>query len=304
VTRGSSLASVVSRDSQSGCSTGLWQEAKLSALSCALALAFHSSFVGSKFPKSGCAPIFTSVEKDAFIISFDRRGASNNHTPRGRVHNEPTTMTRLSFALSDENATKELLGGLEMTESWEAIEYDDEGSSAVDHDADEQFDVLSEAAQLFHVAVPSVLIQFSLFFIFPQSASVVGRTLGTIELGGFSLGSLVGNLTCLSIIEGALTAADTLMPRAYGAGNYEEVGRIAVRGAFVCVILLGPSVIPLCTVAGSILEALGQNSEASRLAEEWIRFYFTGVPANLFFRIMMRFLLAQHKPWKVSSTAI
>ena len=210
-------------------------------------------------------------------------------------------MTRLSFAISDENAARELLEDLEISESWETIEDADDGSSVWEKDAGETFHVLNEAAQLFHVALPSVLVQFSLFFIFPQSASAVGRTLGTVELGGFSLGSLVGNLTCLSIVEGALTAADTLMPRAYGAGDYEEVGRIAVRGALVCMTLLGPSVIPLCTIAGSILKALGQDSEASQLAEEWIRFYFVGVPANLFFRIMMRFLLAQHKPWHVSS---
>ena len=54
----------------------------------------------------------------------------------------------------------------------------------------------------------NLVVQFSVLWIFPLTASVVGRTLGTEALAGFSLGSLVGNLTCLSIMTGALTAAD------------------------------------------------------------------------------------------------
>jgi hypothetical protein len=69
------------------------------------------------------------------------------------------------------------------------------------------FDIVHESLQLFHIALPTVLIQFSLVLIFPMAASAVGRnSVGTTALGG-----LLGNLTCLSILEGALTAADTLM---------------------------------------------------------------------------------------------
>ena len=159
------------------------------------------------------------------------------------------------------------------------------------------FNLSHEASLLFHIALPSVLIQFSLFFFFLMSASSVGRNLGTTALGGFSLGCLVGNLTCLSIMEGALTAADTLMPRAYAAKKYPDVGHLAVRAFVVCSLMLFVAFVPLMTVAGKILTALGQDPEASLLAEEWIRFYFIGAPANLIFRVVMRFSLAQHKPW-------
>jgi Na+-driven multidrug efflux pump len=169
----------------------------------------------------------------------------------------------------------------------------------------EPFQVLEEAQKLFHIALPSVLIQFSLFFIFPMSASAVGRNVGTVELAAFSLGSLIGNLTCLSIMEGALTAADTLMPRAFGTGQYEEVGRIAIRGTVVCLCLLLPPIIPLCGYGGWILETLGQDPDASQLAETWIRVYFLGVFPNLGFRILLRFLLCQHQPWPmVISSAV
>jgi len=170
--------------------------------------------------------------------------------------------------------------------------------------AGEPFDVTLEARQLFHVALPSVLIQFSLFFVFPMSASVVGRSEGTTALGGFSLGSLIGNLTCLSIMEGALTAGDTLMPRAYGNRRYGEVAMLAVRSFFVVTLLLVPPVLPLCWYSERILVALGQDADASAMAQEWIRLYFLGVPANLAFRVAMRFLLAQHLPWPLVYSSV
>eukprot|EP00522_Entomoneis_paludosa_P004707 CAMPEP_0172470908 /NCGR_PEP_ID=MMETSP1065-20121228/67534_1 /TAXON_ID=265537 /ORGANISM="Amphiprora paludosa, Strain CCMP125" /LENGTH=505 /DNA_ID=CAMNT_0013228977 /DNA_START=52 /DNA_END=1569 /DNA_ORIENTATION=+ len=169
---------------------------------------------------------------------------------------------------------------------------------------DERFNVLLEAGRLFHVGLPSILMQFSLYWIFPVSASAVGRELGTVDLGGFSLGCLVGNLTCLSIMEGSLTAADTLMPRAFGSDHYEEVGRLALRSAFVGAFLLSIPIVPLCLFSGWILETLGQDAEASAMAQAWIRMYFIGALPNLLFRVLMRFLLSQHKPWPLVLAAV
>ena len=161
----------------------------------------------------------------------------------------------------------------------------------------EGFNLRHELGMLVYISVPSVAIQFSLFFVFPQSASLVGRSLGTEELAGFSLGSLVGNLTCLSVMVGALSAADTLMPRAYGAGRYDELGRLAIRATVVCAILLIPPIIPLCTVVDPIFRFLGQDPIAAQLAASWLPIYLLGTPANLGFRVIQRFLVAQHKPW-------
>jgi MATE family multidrug resistance protein len=86
-------------------------------------------------------------------------------------------------------------------------------------------------------------VQFNLYVIFPIAASAVGRTLGAEDLGAFSLGALVGSLTCLSVIVGALSAADTLMPRAYGSAHYEEIGRLAIRSVVVCGAFLLPLIV-------------------------------------------------------------
>ena len=159
------------------------------------------------------------------------------------------------------------------------------------------FDVLYEGRQLLHVALPCVLMQLAVYWIVPESASTVGRNLGAVDLAGFSLGCLVGNLTCLSIMEGSLTAADTLMPRAFGAHQYAEVAHLAVRAFCVGLILLAIPIVPLCFTSGWILESLGQDKEASYLAQAWIRVYFLGALPNLGFRVIRRFLVAQQKPW-------
>jgi multidrug resistance protein, MATE family len=200
-------------------------------------------------------------------------------------------MTRLSFGVSDEATATTLLEEMSVRSLSQSHDVLDDVSE------EKPFGLVEEASQLFHIAAPSVVIEFSLFFIFPAAASVVGRYVGTTELAAFSLGSLVGNLTCLSIMEGALTAADTLMPRAFGMKQYDEVGRIAIRGTVVCILLLIPPVVPLCFYGSWILETLGQDPTVSVLAQEWIRIYFLGVPPTILFRIALRFLLAQHQTW-------
>ncbi|KAI2504544.1 MatE-like protein [Fragilaria crotonensis] len=159
---------------------------------------------------------------------------------------------------------------------------------------DELFSLAKEGWLLISIAAPAVTVQFCVMFIFPQTASTVGRELGTEQLAGFSLASLTGNLTILSVMVGALTAADTLMPRAFGAGSYEEVGRLAIRGVAMCTVLLLPPIIPLLTTMDWIFNQLGQDPIASKLASQWIRVYLLGVPAMLAFRVVQSFLNAQH----------
>lgn len=172
------------------------------------------------------------------------------------------------------------------------------GSSTLTADAkDTKFDLVAELRRLLAVAFPSVALQFNMYFIYPQTASAVGRRLGSEALAGLSLGSLVGNITCLSIMIGVLGAADTLMPRAFGTQHYAELGRLVIRAVVVALTLLVIPVIPLCTVLQRMMDVLGQDPVAAELAADWIRIYLLGVPANLILRTLQRFLVAQNLPW-------
>lgn len=167
-----------------------------------------------------------------------------------------------------------------------------------------QFDLWQETKVLLHIAAPAVIVQFSMLFIFPQTAAVVGRTLGTESLAGFSLGSLVGNLTCVSILTGALTAADTLQPRAFATRKYPEMGILSLRAFLICSLLLTLPIVPLCTSMEWVFDVLGQNKNASHLASQWIRIYLLGVPAMLLFRVVQSFLNAQQKVWPMVYTSV
>lgn len=158
-------------------------------------------------------------------------------------------------------------------------------------------DLWHEAKLLGNIAFPTVVIQFCIYFIYPQTASAVGRNLQSEDLAGFSLGSLTGNMTCLAMIMGVLSAVDTLMPRAYGAKNYSQVGILAVRCFVVCALLLLVPVLLLTTSMDWIFTTLGQDPIAAELATEWLRIYIMGVPFVLLFRILQRFLACQHIVW-------
>jgi len=193
----------------------------------------------------------------------------------------------------NEKSDKEVISKLFV----EVEEAENHGDGEFQPTEEEDFQLWNEAKTLLEVAVPAVAVQFSVLFIFPQTASIVGRSLGKEELAGFSLGSLVGNLTCLSVMVGALTAADTLMPRAFAAQHYKEIGRLAIRGLIFGSLLLVIPIVPLYTVMEWIFDKLGQDPEASHLASEWIRIYLFGVPAMLLFRVIQSFLNSQRIVW-------
>jgi MATE family multidrug resistance protein len=165
---------------------------------------------------------------------------------------------------------------------------------AKDDNNEDAFNLWEEMKLLLEIAAPAVVAQFSVLFIFPQTASTVGLTLGTEALAGFSLGSLVGNLTVVSVMTGALTAADILMPRAWGAKNYEEMGILAIRSVIICGFFLLIPVIPLFTSTEWIFDRMGQDRDASYLASQWIRVFLIGVPPVLLFRVAQSFLNSQN----------
>lgn len=100
-----------------------------------------------------------------------------------------------------------------MNDKKASAERDEESQFLLLHVDNATFSLWQEAQNLCAIALPSVAAQFNLYFLFPLSASFVGRYGGTADLAGYSLGSLTGNITCLSVVLGALGAADMLMVR-------------------------------------------------------------------------------------------
>ena len=125
------------------------------------------------------------------------------------------------------------------------------------------------------------------------TASFVGRKLGPVCLNGFSLGMLTGNLLTLSVIQGLFTASDTLSPQAFGARNYGEVGRLAIRGFVLGLLLIVPMNLFLVAFMNPILVFFGQEDEPAMLATQWYRIYAVGLPFYTLYWSTWKFLAAQ-----------
>ena len=125
------------------------------------------------------------------------------------------------------------------------------------------------------------------------TASYVGTTLGVENLDGFTLGNLMSNLMTLSVLQGLFTANDTLNPQAFGAGNYKEVGLLAIRGFVVCTLSILPSNVILFFFMDPILVFLKQNPITSELATRYYRVLMIGLPFYILYTMQWKFLAAQ-----------
>jgi Na+-driven multidrug efflux pump len=151
-----------------------------------------------------------------------------------------------------------------------------------------------EISMLVRLAVPTCCIQLG--FTVPPflTAGYVGRTYGPAALDGFQLANLICNLFTLSLLQGLYSASDTLSPQAFGAGNYREVGLVALRGfvASFCVV------VPVCSLLSfrmeSLLVGLGEDPAASRYAHQWYRVYIWSLPFYVLYVVTWKFLSAQN----------
>ena len=170
----------------------------------------------------------------------------------------------------------------------------DEHSAKFNMKEQQTISLISEIKLLISIAVPTVALQIFIYIVFTQAAASVGLQLGATNLAGYSLASLTGNVFCLSTIIGSLSATDTLMPRAFGMEQYEEVGRLAIRGFLASLLALLPIFVPLLFFIEPFFLFLGQDPETSKIATKWLHIYLFGVPFVALFRVTQRFLSAQN----------
>lgn len=151
----------------------------------------------------------------------------------------------------------------------------------------------SEARLLINIAVPTIVIQVGSTLPGAMTASYIGRQLGSVYLDGFTLATLTGNLLTLALLWGLYSASDTLSPQAFGAGNYKEVGLIAIRGFVGSMLVLIPINSVLFFVMEDLLVMFGEEQEPSRLAAQWYRVYIFALPFAALYMVIWKFLSSQ-----------
>jgi MATE family multidrug resistance protein len=152
----------------------------------------------------------------------------------------------------------------------------------------------TEVRLFLELAVPTILLSLGFALSPLLTASFIGRKFGATFLSGFTLANLTGNLSTMSVLQGLFSASDTLSPQAYGAGNYKEVGLIAIRGFFASIILLSLINLIVIPFIEPILVTCGQDAEASRYAAQWYRIYSLALPFYALYNATWRFLSSQH----------
>jgi multidrug resistance protein, MATE family len=179
-----------------------------------------------------------------------------------------------------------------------AVAAEDDDDDADEQSLDEPHHRRSHAHDLlavFSLAVPTMVVQTGQVIPNFLTASYIGRNMkNVVYLDGFTLASLTGNLFTLSLLQGLYSASDTLSPQAYGAGNYAEVGYLAVRGFAGSLLVVLPAMFLLDCFMGELLVAAGQDPDAALLAWRWYQIYSISLPFYALYEVTWKFLSAQN----------
>ncbi|KIL62654.1 hypothetical protein M378DRAFT_25493 [Amanita muscaria Koide BX008] len=124
-------------------------------------------------------------------------------------------------------------------------------------------------------------------------ASVVSiGHLSTTALAGVSLGSMTASVTAFSIIQGLVSALDTMLPSAWTSQDPRLVGLWAQR----MTVVIAFSLIPMYLIwfnAEQILINLKQDPDVAHLAAVYLRWVSLGLPAYAFNCISRRYFQSQ-----------
>ncbi|KAJ7033193.1 MATE efflux family protein [Mycena alexandri] len=115
---------------------------------------------------------------------------------------------------------------------------------------------------------------------------------GTTALAGITLGSMTASVSGFSILQGFVTALDTMLPSAWTSSQPNLVGLWSQRMA----VIMGAALIPMYLIwfnAEVILLGLKQDPEVARLASLYLRWVSFGLPAYTFNLISRRYFQSQ-----------
>ncbi|KAJ7138459.1 MATE efflux family protein [Mycena crocata] len=116
--------------------------------------------------------------------------------------------------------------------------------------------------------------------------------LSTTALAGITLGSMTASVSGFSILQGFVSALDTMLPSAWTSPQPNLVGLWSQRMA----VVMGAALIPMYCIwfnAEAILLGLKQDPEVARLASLYLRWVSLGLPAYTFNLISRRYFQSQ-----------
>ncbi|KAF7348491.1 RNA helicase [Mycena venus] len=134
------------------------------------------------------------------------------------------------------------------------------------------------------------LLEYSL--IMAPVLSIGHLDSGTTALAGITLGSMTASVSGFSILQGFVSALDTLLPPAWTSPQPKLVGLWSQRMA----VVMGAALIPMYFIwfnAEAILLGLKQDPEVAHLAALYLKWVSLGLPAYAFNLISRRYFQSQ-----------
>ncbi|KAJ7255220.1 MATE efflux family protein [Mycena rebaudengoi] len=116
--------------------------------------------------------------------------------------------------------------------------------------------------------------------------------LSTTALAGITLGSMTASVSGFSVLQGFVSALDTLLPSAWTSPQPQLVGLWSQR----MLVVMGAATIPMYCIwfnAEAILLFLHQDPEVASLAALYLRWVSLGLPAYTFNLISRRYFQSQ-----------
>ncbi|NJL01633.1 MAG: MATE family efflux transporter [Spirulinaceae cyanobacterium RM2_2_10] len=144
-----------------------------------------------------------------------------------------------------------------------------------------------------HLAIPLAAAQVceaSTNFI----DTVMMGWLGPAALAAGALGAITFQAFILVGI-GLMSAVGALAAIAYGAGDHAQLNRVTVQGFWLAGAIALPAML-LISVAGAILQRLGQDPAAVRLMQDYLNAIVWGFPAAIGFSALKNVASALNRP--------
>ncbi|CAG97981.1 MATE family efflux transporter [Kluyveromyces lactis] len=136
-----------------------------------------------------------------------------------------------------------------------------------------------------------LIITFLLQCSLSSSALVFAGRVGTLEVGGISIGNVTFAVTS-AIFIGIATCLDTVCPQAYGAGKYNMVGLYFQRGVAISFLFAVP-VIAFWYNSEYVLSFLVEDADVVHIAAVYLRIMILSLPGYIIFECGKKYLQAQ-----------
>ena len=129
------------------------------------------------------------------------------------------------------------------------------------------------------IALPAIATNLLGLASIVTNSVFAGQMNDPVKLAVVGLTSFCCHVMVFSFMIGLNSAQETLTSQAYGAQNLHLCGVYLNRGIFILITFFVPFALVPCFFGESILLALGQNAEVSRLCQVQIR---SMIPSILF----------------------